>query len=78
MNKGDPVRKTRTHRPPVNRKPIIDRLIRVALGEGRKKKRRNIKRNRRVNYQGYRYRGSNSQKGAYGKCKFLKYNSAER
>ncbi len=42
------------------------------LPPNRKARRRDMKRNRRVDYQGHSYGTSNVNKGAYGKSKYLK------
>ena len=46
--------------------------LQIKLPPNRKARRRDMKRNKRVNYQGYSYGGRNAQKGAHGRCKYLK------
>ncbi len=45
--------------------------LQVKIPPNRKARRRDMKRNRRVDHQGYGYGSSNGQKGASGKCKYL-------
>ena len=63
MDKGDPVRKTKTHKPDIK--------LQIKLPPNRKARRRDMKRNKRIDYQGYGYH-SHGAKGAHGKSKHLK------
>ena len=63
MDKPNPVRNTKTQKSKMK--------LQIKLPPNRKARRRDMKRNRRINYQGYSYRGRNTQKGASGKSKYL-------
>jgi len=45
--------------------------LQIKLPPNRKARRRDMKRNRRIDYQGYSYGSGHGQKGASGKCKYL-------
>ena len=64
MDKPNQQRNTKTQKPQMK--------LQVKLPPNRKARRRDAKRNRRVDYQGHGYGTSNANKGAHGKCKYLK------
>ena len=45
--------------------------LQIKLPPNRKARRKDMKRNRRIDYQGYSYGSGHGQKGASGKCKYL-------
>jgi len=64
MDKPNQQRNTKTQKSKIK--------LQVKLPPNRKARRRDAKRNRRVDYQGHGYGTSNANKGAHGKCKYLK------
>ena len=64
MDKPNQQRNTKTQKPQMK--------LQVSLPPNRKARRRDAKRNRRVDYQGHGYGTSNANKGARGKSKYLK------
>ena len=63
MDKPNQQRNTKTQKPQMK--------LQVKLPQNRKARRRDAKRNRRIDYQGHSYGTSNANKGAKGKCKYL-------
>lgn len=63
MDKPNQQRDNRTQKPPMK--------LQVRLPPNRKARRKDVKRNRRVDFQGMGYGTSRASKGAHGKCKYL-------
>ena len=67
MDKPNIQRNTKTQKPKMK--------LQIKLPPNRKARRRDMKRNKRVDHQGYSYGTGHGQKGAHGKSKYLKAKS---